>query len=82
MINIKMVTSRKKKSEISADFSVVGGSGKKNPWKKSFERILAKNRRFFEKNRKNSDISPIFRRLEITRGGERLEAIFSPIFRR
>ena len=65
---------RKKKSEISADFSVVGGSGKKNLWKKSFERISAKNR-------KNSDISLIFRRLEITRGGARLEAIFSPIFR-
>ena len=30
-----------------SDFSVFGGSGKKNPWKKSTEKISAKNRRFF-----------------------------------
>ena len=44
---IQLVKTKEKKSEISADFSVVGGSGKKNPWKKSFEKISVKNRRFF-----------------------------------
>ena len=56
-----MIDTRKKKSEISADFSVVGGSGKKNPWKKSFEKILAKNRRFFPKKKPIfSEKKPIF----------------------
>ena len=60
----------KKKSEISADFSVFGGSGKKNPWKKSTEKISAKNRRKIEKFRhfpekfrffpKKSDFFPKF----------------------
>ena len=40
------------------DFSVFGGSGKKNPWKKSTEKISAKNRRFFPEKPKNSDIFP------------------------
>ena len=40
------------------DFSVFGGSGKKNPWKKSTEKISAKNRRFFAEKLKNSDIFP------------------------
>ena len=45
------------------DFSVFGGSGKKNPWKKSTEKISAKNRKnpiFPEKIRffqKKSDFS-------------------------
>ena len=35
------------------DFSVFGGNGKKNPWKKSTEKISTKNRKFpifFRKN--------------------------------
>ena len=40
------------------DFSVFGGSGKKNPWKKSTEKISAKNHRFFSEKSKNSDIFP------------------------
>ena len=40
------------------DFSVFGGSGKKNPWKKSTEKISTKNHRFFSEKSKNSDIFP------------------------
>ena len=53
---------KEKKSEISADFSAIFrfsvGVEKKNPWKKSTEKISAKNRRFFPENSKNSDIFP------------------------
>ena len=38
------------------DFSVFGGSGKKNPWKKSTEKISAS--RFFAEKSENSDIFP------------------------
>ena len=38
------------------DFSVIGWSGEEKSMEKSFKKISAKNRRFFGKNRKNSDI--------------------------
>ena len=40
------------------DFSVIGWSGEEKTMEKSFKKISKKNRRFFGKNRKNSDIFP------------------------
>ena len=52
-----MLYAREKKSEISVDFSVIGWSGKKNPWKKRLKKFRRKIADFSEKIRHLADFS-------------------------